>query len=155
MAKTGLYSRFIRQDTNYFYCTICEKQGKVHKTAYSGGSSNLSRHIKSSHPQEVSEVMVLKQSMPVNPFVDSAKKRRAAASDSQDCVVVDQGPPEKRAANGNTSSALPSTSADLSTSALPSTSATRTPSIPEMVEKLKDYEGGYLNICRAVYSLYF
>lgn len=106
----------------------------------------MSRHVKVSHKIEVAEVMVLKQSQPVNPFVDS-RKRKAGNDETiaQDPEVVE--PPEKQ-------STSPREPVNPSTSANEPTSATRTQSLDEMMDRIADYGGGYLNI-GLLYVLYF
>lgn len=106
----------------------------------------MSRHVKVSHKIEVAEVMVLKQSQPVNPFVDS-RKRKAGNDETiaQDPEVVE--PPEKQ----STSTREP---VNPSTSANEPTIATRTQSLDEMMDRIADYGGGYLNI-GLLYVLYF
>lgn len=152
MVKPGIFTRFMRNDPNYYYCIICEKKGKEHKSAYSGGSSNMSRHIKASHKTEMAEVMVLKQTQPVNPFVDSSRKRNVGNDeDSHDCAVVE---PSAASTSRATSTNQPanSTRANLPSSPSTSTSVTRTQSLNEMIEKISDSEGTYFNI-GLLYSL--
>lgn len=128
MPNESVFNRFARKDPLYIYCILCDAAGKESKYSIKGNMSNFARHVKAQHPRELGEVQLTKQTKATNPF-ECARKRKPA-SESDDIVVLDDGPPEKQA----------KTTQDIAP--VPSTSTYYQPKLQELADKVSDYEGG-------------